>query len=131
MVSSEYGNIIKTKEQIEKEYQEIHIENNIIKNVRIKVIGHFNNCICISIDCENISLLNGYNNTSNIGYILRFLVEFFNKSDDNGVDINILCNTPIRLIFDSNDLFEGKCIAIGHFMEDKFVYLDDIINLHK
>lgn len=128
-----YIDIIKSEETIRKEQKEkgyeIAITNNIIDDIRIAAVAHFANAITLTIQCVDCSLLGNFAITDNIGYILRFLVDLFDKNNDDGTNIKLLKNTPIRLIHSNNEY--GKIIAIGHFMKNCFVYLDDIAKLKK
>lgn len=128
-----YIDIIKSEETIREEQKEkgceIAVTNNIIDDIKIVAVAHFANAITLTIQCADCSLLGWFEVTDNIGYILRFLVDLFDKNNDDGANINSLKNTPIRLIHSGNKY--GEVIAIGHFMKNCFVYLDDIAKLKK
>ena len=99
------------------------VKNDIIKKVDITIEGHFGNCPSLDMSFKNNHRICNYVNY-NIGHILSFLIDFFDKTDDNGVSFKTLENTPVRLIFD-----DSKVIAIGHFMEDRFVLITDLMKL--
>lgn len=124
-----YEKIIKTEAQIKKDLGEYCIENNVINRVDVVVTGHFGNTVSVNMLCENICPLGLYNSTGNIGYILRALIDIFDKSDDNSVNIKALEGTPIRLVFNGANSWGGKAVAIGHFMKDRFVMIDDLMKL--
>ena len=124
-----YKGIIKTEADIKNAFGETCIENNIIKNIDVVVTGHFGNTVSVQMLCENICPLGLYNSTGNIGYILRALIDIFDKSDDNSVNIKALEGTPIRLVFDSVNSWGGKAVAIGHFMHDRFVMIDELMKI--
>ena len=101
-------------------------------NFYISVTGHFGNSISFSLICENICPPALYNNKGNIGYIIAFLVDFFDKEDDNTISINkSLKEIPIRLVFDDDSGWGGKCIGVGHFIKDRFVLFEDLCKLQK
>ena len=124
-----YKKIIKTEAEIKKELGESCIENNVIKKIDVVVTGHFGNSVSINMICENICPLGLYNSTGNIGFILRALIEIFDKEDDNSVSIKALEGTPIRLVFNSDNSWGGRAVAIGHFMKDRFVMIEDLMKI--
>lgn len=126
-----YEQIIKTEAQIKTELGEYCIENNIIEKIDVVVTGHFGNTVSVDMLCENICPLGLYNTTENIGYILRALIDIFDKENDNSVSIKALEGTPIRLVFNSNSSWGSKAVAIGHFMKDRFVLIDDLMKIQK
>lgn len=127
-----YKDILKTKEYFKTEYgNNFSIENNIIKEVDVVVTGHFGNTVSLTMTCENICPIPLYNSTHNIGFILRALIEIFDKEDDNAVSVSDLCNTPIRLVFDSDNPWGSKAVAIGHFIKDRFILIDDLMKIEK
>ena len=69
-----------------------------------------------------------YNNTQNLGYVLKTFVEFFELSEEDGLRISEIQNIPCRLVFESTNgcTWGSKCIGIGHFMKDKFVFVQDL-----
>lgn len=127
-----YADIIKTKDYFETEYgDDFCIENNIIDNVDVVVTGHFGNSVSLSMVCENICPIPLYNSTQNIGFILRALIELFDKEDDNSVSIKELKGTPIRLVFDSKNAWGSKAVAIGNFIKDRFILIEDLMKIEK
>lgn len=105
------------------------IKNNIIESVNIKVIGHFNNCSALEIICSDICCLSGYNNTKNLGFLIKAFIELFDLTEEDGLNLNKIHNIPCRLIFAEDGSWGGKCIGFGHFMKDKFVYKEDFIKI--
>ena len=124
-----YKKIIKTETDLKKELGKCCVENNIIKNIDIVVTGHFGNSVSVQMLCDNICPLGLYNSTGNIGFILRALIEIFDKEDDNSVSIKALQGTPIRLVFNGDNSWGEKAVAIGHFMKDRFVMIDDLMKI--
>ncbi len=99
------------------------VKNDIIEKIDIIIEGHFGNCPSLDMLFKNNNRICGYVNY-NIGHILSFLIDFFDRTDDNGVSFKTLEGTPVRLIFD-----DSKVIAIGHFMKDRFVLITDLMKL--
>lgn len=121
---------IRFKEIIAKGYC---VENNIV-SFDVEVIGHFGNAVSLIIAAKNIIPYSAYNNTANIGYILKYLVELLGIEEEDGLRLSQIKNIPVRLIFDCKDstsTFGAKCIGIGNFMEDKFVMFDVLAKMDK
>ena len=127
-----YTDILKMENDLATQFGDNYsIENNVIKKLDILVTGHFGNTVSVAMTCENVNPFPLYNSVGNIGFILRALVELFDKERDESVSISALQGTPIRLVFDSKDLYTGRCVGIGHFMKDRFILTDDLMKLHK
>ena len=107
------------------------IANNIITDVDINTIAHFGNTTCFEIRCTDVCPMSTYNNTQNLGFILRAFIEFFEINEEDGLRISEIKNIPCRLIFDSKNgcIWGSRCIGIGHFMKDKFVFIQDLANV--
>lgn len=110
--------ILKTAKEIEQ--MGYKIENNIIEEININIIGHFCNAVCLEIFCSNVVPLGGYNNTQNNGYVIRAIIELFCVEKEDGLRITDVKNIPCRLVFKG-----CKCVGFGHFMKDRFVITED------
>lgn len=100
------------------------VENNLV-SLDVQVIGHFGNSVSLVIAAKNVIPYSAYNNTENIGVIIKYLVELLGIEKENGLFISDIKDVPARLIFDSKEPCWGaKCVGIGNFMEDKFVMFD-------
>lgn len=118
--------IIKTRKQIEE--MGYKIENNYIDHVDINVAAHFGNLTRFEITCKNVRPMSGYNNIGNLGYIIRAFIELLNLSEENGLHLAEIENVPCRLVYDDT-WGRNKCIGFGHFMEDKFVLVDEFAKI--
>lgn len=107
------------------------IANNIITNIDVNTIAHFGNTTCFEIACTDVYPMSCYNNTRNLGYILKAFIEFFEIDEEDGLRIRDIKNIPCRLIFESKNgcTWGSKCIGIGHFMKDKFVFIEDLVKV--
>lgn len=125
------NDIIKKKSDIDSIGYDI--DNNIITHIDINTIAHFGNLTCFEIGCTNVYPMSCYNNTQNLGYILRAFIEFFELSEEDGIRITEIKNIPCRLIFESKNgcTWGSKCIGIGHFMKDKFVFIEDFAKINE
>lgn len=125
-----YEGLLKTEEEVKAILNNnCCIENNKINEIRVLVTGHFGNCVSLDLLCENICPIPLYNSTHNIGFILRALIDIFDLSNDDSVDITVLKNIPIRLVFDSKNSWGSKAVAIGHFMKDRFIIIDELMKI--
>lgn len=108
-----------------------NIGNNIITHIDVNTIAHFGNTTCFEIACTDVYPMSCYNNTKNLGYILKAFIEFFEIDEEDGLRIRDIKNIPCRLIFESKNgcTWGSKCIGIGHFMKDKFVFIDDFAKI--
>jgi hypothetical protein len=109
------------------------IVNNIITNIDVNTIAHFGNATCFEIACKDVCPMSCYNNTQNLGYLLKAFIEFFELSEEDGLRVSEIKNIPCRLIFDSKDgcTWGSKCIGIGHFMKDKFMFIQDLARVNE
>lgn len=119
--------IVKTQKQIEE--MGYKVENNIIEDLNINTIAHFRNLTCLEIGCSNVYPMSGYNNISNLGYILRAFIELFDLSEEDGLRLTKIKNIPCRLVFEGG--WGSKCIGFGHFMKDKFVLTEEFAKINE
>lgn len=123
--SESVNDIIKTKSQIEE--MGYGIENNIIERVEVNCIGHFGNCVTFEIQCKNVYAMCHYNNTANLGFIIKKFVELMGLTDEDGIRLSNIRNVPCRIVYaDPHCSYGSRCVGIGHFMENKFVLIDDL-----
>lgn len=123
--SESVNDIIKTKRQIEE--MGYGIENNIIEKVDVNCIGHFGNCVTFEIQCKNVYAMCHYNNTANLGFIIKKFVELMGLTDEDGIRLSNIRNVPCRIVYEDSHCSYGlRCVGIGHFMENKFVLIDDL-----
>lgn len=101
------------------------VENNIIEKIDIDVIAHFGNSVCFEIICTNVFAMSGYNNTANVGFLIKKFIELFDLEEEDGIRITKIKNIPCRLIFKGGGGLGSQCIGFGHLMKDKFVYTDE------
>lgn len=103
------------------------VENNIIEEIDINIIGHFGNIPCLTIMCKNIVPYGHYNDIARLGFLLRAIVEFFEVDREDGVMLSKLKNIPCRLVFVGKDKshWGQKAVGIGHYMKDKFIMFKD------
>ena len=118
------NDIIHTEEEVLA--QGYKITNEIIHGTDLSVIGHFGNAVSINVWTGCCCLLHGHNNTDNIGYIIKALVELFDLTDEDGYVFKNFKEIPCRII--SNG-WGSKVVGFGHFMKNKFVYTDEFMKI--
>lgn len=123
---------MKLKDIIQTEKQVIadgnSIKNNIITSSDISCIGHFGNMVSLDIWGSNCAIFHGYNNTDNIGWQIKALVELFDLTEEDGFLLSKFKNIPCRIITEGSGGW-GRVIGFGHFMKDKFVYKEDFAKI--
>lgn len=119
--------IIKTEQQIKD--MGYCINNNIIQYIDVNTIAHFGNCTCLEIVCSNVCPMIHYNDTHNLGYLIRAFVELFDISEEDGLRLSDIKRIPCRLIFDGEGGWGSTCIGFGNFMNDKFVLTEQFVKV--
>lgn len=122
---SEKSRFYRTEKEIREKIGECCIENNVIEDIDIVTIAHFGNTVSLDLLCYNIRPLPLYNSTHNIGYIVRALVILLGKEREDGINLTALKGTPIRIVFNKG----GRSVAIGHYMRDQFVLIEDLMKV--
>ena len=118
-----------TKSQKQIEEMGHLVENNVIVSVDINTIAHFGNCTCFEINCSNVCTLCGYNNTKNIGFLVKAFVRLMEIDKEDGLRLSTIRNIPCRLVFENQGGWGSRCIGFGHFMNDKFVLTEDFVKI--
>lgn len=107
------------------------VKNDIIEKVDVNTIAHFGNATCLEIMCSNICPMSGYNNTGNLGFIIRALIELLDLSQEDGLRLSKIKHIPCRLVFNEPECRWGSsAIGIGNFMKDKFVLIKDLARIN-
>lgn len=114
-----FEEIIKTRREVEDLGYEI--ENDVIRSVDVRAIAHFGDVVCLVVWCDNVTPISSYNNTKNLGYVIQAFIKLFDLSKEDGVDLSEIKDVPCRLVF-----YKGRCVGLGHFMKDRFVFTEDL-----
>ena len=118
------NDIIKKKSDIEADGHQI--DNNIIRGADISVIGHFGNIVSLNVYTDNCCIIHDYNNTTNLGFIIRALTELLELTAEDGYSFNKIKDVPIRIISDG---WGTKVLGFGHFMKDRFMYTKELMRI--
>lgn len=124
-MSKELDKILKHK----SDFDGCAIENNIIERVDVDTIAHFGNLTSFEIYCPNVVPYSSRNNTSNLGEVIRAFIELMRLEEEDGIRLSQIKNIPCRLVFDGENAWGSKVIGIGHFMQDRFVLIDDLATI--
>ena len=123
------NDIIKTKAELEA--LGYGIENEIILGADIDVVGHFGNKCALDIWCKRIRMFGGYNNQSNLGFLLKAFVELFELTEEDGFLFSKIKDIPCRIVYTDGGGWGSECIGFGHFMEDRFVLREDFAKINE
>ena len=107
------------------ENEKLNIQNSIIKNIDLNVVGHYGNCVCVEVICKNVTAIGGWNNTESAGKIIKELVVLLGLDIEDGRRVSSIKDVPCRLVIEGG--FLGKCVGIGHFMNDDFVLTEELM----
>lgn len=124
IMNKELKSIIKTEHQLKD--LGYSIENNIIEKVNVNTIARFGNVTSFEIYCQNVIPYSGYNNISNIGYVIQSFIELMDLSEENGIRLDKIINIPCRIVYEGHGGWGSRVVGIGHFMKDQFVLCDDL-----
>ena len=106
--------------------------NAMLEKVDFSIIGHFGNIPTlyarVKLDGGMMQLGGDINNISNAGVIMQAFVELLGVQSEDVILMSDIKNVPIRVVF-KGGLILGKAVAIGNYLEDKFVLLDDLYKL--
>lgn len=122
-----YKDIVKSEEKILD--SGLFIENNMIRNVEVSVVGHFGNITTLEVFCENCCMFSQYNIGTLLPDVLKTIVEVLDLSEDNGVRLSEIKDIPIRLV--TTQKCFGTVVGFGNFMKDRFLLIEDVIQMAK
>lgn len=112
----------------EPDFNEWKLRNDMIKRVVVRSCDH--GFLSLGIDYESGAqgVGYGYRSEGNIGMMICALADLLGTRYGNGDALDALKGLPIRVL--DKDDFGGSvadCTYIGHFMEDKFVKMSELI----
>lgn len=113
----------------EPDFGKWELRNDMVKSVRVYSWGH--GFLQLGIDYASGGKQGvgyGYRSEVNIGLMIQGLASLLGAKDINGDILKELEDTPIRVLF-KRDFGEAvaKCTYIGHFMDDRFLKMSELI----
>lgn len=117
--------IMVTEEKIKSDGH--RLQNDMIRGAGITMSGHYYGVVSLKVWTTCCCLIHDYNNTRSLGYIIHAIAELLDlKKEDSAFDFFKIKDVPIRIIHDGAF---SKVLGFGHFMENKFVYTEDLMKL--
>jgi hypothetical protein len=114
-----------TEAEIREQFPEAQIKNGFVKKIDLQVIGHFGNLVTLDMPITaggGISNpLAGYNSTISCGVYIKILFELFGISEEDGIRISAIKDIPCRVV-----VSQFHMVAVGNFMDDKFIVFKDL-----
>lgn len=100
------------------------IGNAMCKAININFIGHYGNVPQVEMVIENQCVVFNAKGEGQltIGYILQGILELLNLSEEDGIRLSDIRNVPLRVLRNDRTIV----IAIGHFLEDKWLNVDEL-----
>lgn len=120
-----YKDIVKTQTQLEIEG--FHVENNMVTSVDLNVIAHFGNITCLEMFFTNCALFSDRNIGGLLPDVLKAIIEVLEIENEDGLRISKIKNIPCRIVTTGEGF--GKVVGFGHFMKQRFVLADDLIEI--
>lgn len=101
------------------------VQNEMIENIDLNFIAHYG-VVSLCVNMSNRILFSEYNLTLHCGCIMKFLTELLEIQKEDGLLLSEIEDVPCRIIVKDREV-----IAIGHWMKDKFVNIEELIRSMK
>ena len=101
------------------------VQNEMIENIDLNFIAHYG-VVSLRVELKSWTLFKEYNLTLHCGCIMKFLTELLEIQKEDGLLLSEIKNVPCRIIVKDREV-----IAIGHWMKDKFVNIEELIRSMK
>lgn len=121
-----YKDIIKPKAELEN--NGYIVENAMLEYMDINIIGHFGNATTFSMVTNCCCIFSNYNMGSILSEVIRCVIEILNLSEEDGLHLSKLKNIPIQIVSKG---VGSKVEGFGCFLGNRFVLVEDVINLAK
>lgn len=121
-----YKDIIKPKAELEN--NGYIVENAMLEYMDINIIGHFGNATTFSMVTNCCCIFSNYNMGSILSEVIRCVIEVLNLSEEDGLHLSKLKNIPIQIVSKG---VGSKVEGFGCFLGNRFVLVEDVINLAK
>lgn len=121
-----YKNILKTKQElINSGYT---IENAMLEYMDIDIIGRFGNAATFSMVTNCCCIFSNYNMGAILSEVIKCVIEVLNLSEEDELHLSKLKNIPIQIVSKG---VGSKVEGFGCFLGNRFVLVEDVINLAK
>ena len=121
-----YKDILKTKKELIGDGYVI--ENAMLEYMDIDIIGHFCNITTFNIITNCCCIFSNYNMGSILSEVIRCVIEVLNLSEEDGLHLSKIKSVPIQIVSKG---IGSKVEGFGCFIGDRFVMVDDVIELAK
>lgn len=121
-----YKDILKTKNELTDDGYVI--ENAMLKYMDIDIIGHFGNITTFNMVTNCCCIFSNYNMGAILSDVIKCVIEALNLSEEDGLHLSKVKNVPIQIVSKG---WGSKVEGFGCFLGDKFVMVDDVIELAK
>lgn len=121
-----YKDILKTKNELTDDGYVI--ENTMLKYMDIDIIGHFGNITTFNMVTNCCCIFSNYNMGAILSDVIKCVVEVLNLSEEDGLHLSEIKNIPIQIVSKG---WGSKVEGFGCFLGDRFVLVEDVINLAK
>lgn len=121
-----YKDILKTKNELTDDGYAI--ENAMLEYMDIDIIGHFGNITTFNMVTNCCCIFSNYNMGAILSDVIKCVVEVLNLSEEDGLCLSKIKNIPIQIVSKG---IGSKVEGFGYFLGDKFVMVDDVIELAK
>ena len=114
--------------QKEPDFERWELRNDMIASVRVYACDHGFLQLGIDYKSANQGVGYGYRSEANIGLMIQGLASLLGVKYINGDILKAMEGEPIRVLFKKD--WGGNvadCTYIGHFMEDKFIKMRELI----
>lgn len=121
-----YKDILKTKNELTDDGYVI--ENAMLEYMDIDIIGHFGNITTFNMVTNCCCIFSNYNMGAILSDVIKCVVEVLNLSEEDGLHLSKIKNVPIQIVAKG---LGSKVEGFGCFLGDRFVMVDDVIELAK
>lgn len=121
-----YKDIIKSKTELEN--NGYTVENAMLEYMDIDIIGHFGNITTFNMITNCCCIFSNYNMGAILSEVIKCVIEVLNLSEEDCLHLSKLKNIPIQIVSKG---VGSKVEGFGCFLGDRFVLVEDVINLAK
>lgn len=121
-----YKDIIKSKTELKN--NGYTVENAMLEYMDIDIIGHFGNITTFNMVTNCCCIFSNYNMGTILSDVIKCVIEVLNLSEEDGLHLSKIRKIPIQIVSKG---WGGKVEGFGCFLGDRFVLVEDVIELAK